>query len=98
MSEEYQISMSMNITVPSGVLVRELDAESVLLNLNSEQYFGLDDVGTSILNALNQCHSIQDAFEKVLEEYDVDPDTLKRDMTDLIRKLLKQGLLETVNE
>jgi hypothetical protein len=35
--------------VPSPeVLVQELEGEAVLLNLASERYFGLDDVGTRI--------------------------------------------------
>jgi len=33
-------------TVPTNVLIRFLDQESVLLNLNTEKYFGLDSVGT----------------------------------------------------
>ena len=46
-------------TVPGHVLVRHLDGESVLLNLDTEKYFGLDAMGsrmfvlatTSILKA-----------------------------------------------
>ena len=33
------------VHVPERVLVRKLDRESVLLNLDSETYFGLDAVG-----------------------------------------------------
>jgi len=40
------INFSDKITVPDTVLFRELDGESVLLNLKTESYLGLDDVGT----------------------------------------------------
>ena len=42
------VSMN-NVTVPNGILVRELVGESVLLNLNSESYFGIDEVKASII-------------------------------------------------
>ena len=35
-------------TMPAHVLVRFLDRECVLLNLETEQYFGLDETGTRI--------------------------------------------------
>ena len=34
------------VRVPDDVLMRELDGESVLVHLDSEACFGLDDVGT----------------------------------------------------
>src|SRR5258706_624118 len=39
-------SMKARVTQPADVLVRELDGESVILNLDNEAYFGLDAVGT----------------------------------------------------
>jgi len=33
------------LAVPSHVLVRQVENESVLLNLTSERYFGLDELG-----------------------------------------------------
>ena len=57
------IDYSMKISVPSHVLVRVFENESVILNLNTESYHGLDDVGTRMWTALTRSASIQEAFE-----------------------------------
>jgi hypothetical protein len=40
------VSLADRVTVPAHVLVRFLDKESVLLNIETERYFGLDETGT----------------------------------------------------
>lgn len=74
--------------------MRELDGESVLLNLQSERYFGLDEVGTRMWVALSRSESIQTAYEDLLSEYDVDAKLLHQDLESLIDKLVEHGLVE----
>jgi len=81
------------ITVPDGVLVRELAGESVLLNLNSESYFGLDEVGTCMWAALATSPSIEIAFDTLLAEYEVEPERLRVDLHNFIQKLVELGLI-----
>jgi coenzyme PQQ synthesis protein D (PqqD) len=81
-------------TTPEGVLVRELEGESVLLNLHSESYFGLDAVGTRMWAALTESPSIAAAYEKLLEEYEVEPGNLRADLRAFIERLLEAGLIE----
>jgi len=89
-----QISFSDRVKVPEGVLISNLQDESVILNLDSERYFGLDDVGTRILTVLTKADSIQDAYESLLAEYDVDRAVLRQDLLALIESLLQQGLVQ----
>lgn len=77
---------------PSHVYVTEVDGQMVLLNLESEQYFGLDEVGTNIITRLT-AQSSETALTDLIEEYDVDPEVLRRDARDLVDKLLAEGLL-----
>ncbi|MGA7877557.1 MAG: PqqD family protein [Desulfoferrobacter sp.] len=88
------ISFMHRVTVPEDVLFRELDGEAVILNLESEQYFGLDEVGTGMWAELTHSDSIESAYQKLLEEYEVDGETLRRDLTDLIEKLSDKGLVK----
>ena len=81
------------ILVPDGVLVRELEGESVLLNLNSESYFGLNDVGTRMWAALAGTRSVQGAFEILRGEYEVEPEQLRADLAAFVEKLSELGLL-----
>ena len=87
------ISFSDRVRVPEDVLISNLQDEAVILNLNSERYFGLDNVGTRMLTVLSTSNSIEAAYELLLTEYDVDPHLLRRDLMSLIENLVEQGLL-----
>jgi hypothetical protein len=92
------ISFTHRLKLPDDVLISGLQSESVLLNLNSERYFGLDDVGTHILSVLTTSDSIDAAYTALQEEYEVEGEILRRDLISLIEELLKQGLIEIVPE
>ena len=92
------VSFNHRIVISPEVLISEVGSESVLLNLKSEQYFGLDEVGTRMWQALTSGESIQAAYDALMAEYDVEPDLLRRDMSDLIERLIDQGLVEIAGE
>ena len=87
------IAFTDRVAVPDGVLISHLQEESVILNLESERYFGLDDVGTRFLTVLTSSESIESAYETLRDEYDVDPHALRDDLRKLVEKLIDQGLL-----
>jgi hypothetical protein len=89
-----QISFSDRVRIPDDVLISRLQEESVILNLDSERYYGLDDVGTRILNVLTASDSIETAYKSLLAEYDVDGQVLRDDLVALVESLLKQGIIE----
>lgn len=80
--------------VPSHAMVRTVGGEAVLLNLDNEGYYGLDDVGRDFLDALTESPSVADARARLLERYDVAEPTLDNDLERLIEELLAHGLLE----
>ena len=86
------------LTAPEHVMFRELDGEAVLLNLNNEMYYGLDEVGTRMWTLLTTSESVQAAMDKLLEEFDVAAETLEQDLAKMIKELQANGLLETVDE
>lgn len=84
----------MRVFVPKHVLVRQIEGESVLLNLQSERYFGLDEVGSRMWASLTTADSIQASYETLLGEYEVDAEQLRRNLEELIEKLIENGLVE----
>ena len=90
---ETEISLSNTVSVPDGVMFRELDGEAVILNVNTEHYFGLDEVGTRIWMVLTTAESIQAGIETLLEEYDVERDRLENDIRELLAQLIEHGLI-----
>jgi hypothetical protein len=88
------VSFMDRVVVPSHVLVRFLDKESVLLNIDTERYFGLDETGTRMWQLVTAAPKIEVAYQQLLEEYDVQPELLRENLTDLVNRLLENGLLQ----
>jgi hypothetical protein len=65
------VSFSNRVVVPTQVLVRPLDGESVLLNLETEKYFGLEAMATRMWELLTQLPNIEAAFETLSDEFEV---------------------------
>ena len=82
------------VRAPENVMFRELEGESVILDLDSESYFGLDEIGTRMWLALNKSDSVEAAYEALLGEYDVDADELRGDLSELLERLVTAGLLK----
>jgi hypothetical protein len=79
---------------PDDVMLRELDGESVLLNLDNGRYYGLDEVGTRLYELLTTSASVEAALAAALAEYEVGEQTLRSDLSALIARLVDEGLLE----
>ncbi len=88
------ISFAHRLSIPDNVMFRELEGEAVILDLDSERYFGLDAVGTRMWHLLTSCESIDQAHGALLEEFEVDADTLKADIEELVEDLISKHLLE----
>lgn len=88
------ISFAQRAIVPADVMIREVSGESVFLKLDTESYFGLDDVGTQMWTALTESENIQKAYELLVNQYDVEPEILRQDLNRFIESLVSDGLLE----
>lgn len=90
------VSLMDRVIVPSHVLVRVLDKESVLLNIETERYFGLDETGTRMWQLVTAAPKVEVAYQQLLDEYDVEPELLRENLTDLLGRLVENGLLQVV--
>lgn len=80
------------------VLVQDLEGEAVLLNLANELYFGLDEVGYRMYTLITTSASLNDAYQALSEEYEVEPDQLQQDFDKLVGELVAAGLITRVDE
>lgn len=88
------VSFTDRVELPPHVLVRFLDKESVLLNLETERYFGLDETGTRMWQLVTAAPSIDAAYQDLQNEFDVESDLLRRHLTELVGRLVDHGLLQ----
>jgi hypothetical protein len=81
------------IHIPQTVLFRDLAGEAVLLHLDTGKYYGLDPVGARMWALLAQDGHMEQAYRALLDEYDVAPEQLERDLVAFVDKLAAQQLL-----
>lgn len=92
-----KFSFSDRVEVPKHVLVRFVEKETVLLNLDTESYYGLDDTGTRMWQVVTTAPSIEKAYEELLTEFDVEAELLRQHLSDLLGRLADLGLLRAHN-
>lgn len=88
------MDFSSKVVQSPETLINIIEGESVLLNLKNESYYGLDEVGTRMWELLTTSESIQAAFEKLLDEYEVDAETLRTDLEEMLDNLIDNGLVD----
>ena len=76
------------------VLFRDLSGEAVLLDLKSQRYFGLDEVGTRIWQLLNKDGCIETVVAAMCGEYEADEAELRQDLRSFLLDLAEAGLIE----
>jgi hypothetical protein len=81
-----------------GHLSCELDADTVILHLDSGLYYGLNEVGTTIWRLLQQPRRIHDLCDAIVAEYDVNRDTCERDLEAVLQRMREAGLVEVPRE
>ena len=79
--------------VHPSVITRELSGETVLLNLESGVYYGLDTVGTRVWQLLTQGRTIAGVCDTMIEEYDVAAQVLHADVMRLVGELHDRGIV-----
>ena len=88
------MNLDQKVTFAETVFAQEVDGEMVLLDMESENYFGLDEVGTAIWQAMQEHGNLQEAFDDLLKQYDVEAEVLEHDLADFVGKLVESGLVE----
>lgn len=83
-----------NLKIPDQVVTRQVGDETVLLNLESGTYFGLDPVGSRFLELLQTEGTLTAVIARMLEEFDVTEAQLEADLLRLADEMLASGLLE----
>ena len=89
-----RFALSSTVIKSDQVLSQEVSGETVLLDLSSEQYFGLDRVGTRFWQLLDGRRSLGEVIDSMLEEYDVSQEQLHSDVFALLEALQAAHLIE----
>mgnify|MGYP001555885497 FL=1 len=88
------MNLTDKVTIPEQVMARQVGEETVILDLVSGTYFGLDPVGARIWQLLDEGRTLAEVCASMLVEYEVSRDEIERDLTDLLAALVDKGLIK----
>jgi len=88
------IDLKARVRLAKDVLIQKVGDDAILLNLNTENYFALDEVGTRIIATLQESDSVTQAVRKLVGIYEVDESKLTSDAVRLVEECEQHGLLQ----
>lgn len=91
------ISQSSIIVAVQEQVSSNLAEESVILNLKSGIYYGLNAVGSWIWSRIQEPQSVSGLVEAIASEYDITPDRCQQDLFALLQDLFAAQLIEVQN-
>ena len=92
------VSMSSSVVATSEQGSSDLEGEAVILNLKSGAYYGLNAVGASIWNLLQEPRTVSEIRDTLLAEYEVEPEQCDRELFALLQQLETEELIEVRDE
>ncbi len=81
------------VALPEHVAMREFAEQTVLLNLQSGNYHGLNAVATRMLEAVQAARTPREAIAGLATDYDQPEAVIERDLTALLDGLTERGLV-----
>ena len=90
-------------TDASGPLVRpsprvtfqQIGDETVLLDLDTEQYYSLDGIGARVWQWIVEGLAPHEIESRLIDGYDATPETIRADLASLLRQLEGAGLIRS---
>ncbi len=87
--------LASKVKVPQHVVYRSFPSETVVLNLETGKYHGLNATAGQMLEALERAACVRDAAAALAEDYEQDQSVIERDLCELCQSLLERGLIQT---
>jgi hypothetical protein len=87
-------TLDARITIPQHVVFRSFVKETVVLNLDTGRYHGLNPVGGRMLEVLREKPLVRDAAAQLAGEYGQPADEIERDLLEFCDELASRGLVE----
>lgn len=82
------------VVVPGQVVWRNVNEETVILDLGAGMYFSLRGVGARIWELIQQPRTVADLCDTLVQEYEVSVEECERDLRGLFEDLAGRGLIE----
>ena len=87
------MNLSDKVSIPTHVMARTVGNETVILDLASGTYYGLDPVGARMWQLMADGQTLAAVCDMLLDEYEVTREALEGDILRLTEELRLKGLV-----
>jgi len=87
------IELGTTLSKSGRTLARELNGELVLIDVDTGQYYTLNEVGGRVWALCDGSTTVAQLVVALCEEFDAPPEVVKADVVELVADLAKEGLL-----
>jgi hypothetical protein len=94
--EKASIELQTRLKRTENILFSEIDQDKVMIDIERGTYFGLNPVAGDIWELLEKTHSAQELIAKLLESYEVAPETCKKETLQVLQRMSNLNLVEIV--
>jgi hypothetical protein len=85
--------LAASVSVPDHVVYREFAKETVLLNLDTGQYHGINPTGGTMLRSLERAPTVGEAAAELANHFGRSRDEMEHDVCAFCNDLLERGLV-----
>lgn len=86
------------LVAAKGQIAAKMNDETVILNSNSGVYYGLNSIGETIWNLIQQPKTFAEVRDAMLTKYEVSSEQCQSDLLSLLEQLQSEGLIQIINE
>jgi hypothetical protein len=89
-----KLSQGLRVQRSQQLLECRAGEEQLILNLRTEQYFGLNEQGAVIWRMTESPVEVQAVVEALLSEFEVGAEDCEKDLEEFVEEMIELGLLE----
>lgn len=82
------------VRIPERVVFRRFVRETVVLNIATGKYHGLNPIAGRMLETLQEVGHVGDSAKRLAVEFNVPLSEVQADLSDFCRDLINRGLIE----
>ena len=98
MSLDNTISKSSVIVASQDRLSSDMGNETILLDIKSGIYYGLNSVGARIWNFIQEPKKVVEIRDAIVAKYQIESNRCESDILTLLEELAAEGLIEVQDE
>lgn len=89
------ISLETKVTIPDTLFLQSVDDDTILLDINTQEYFSLNKVGTTIWDIMSKVNNLKEVKKEILKMYEVDEKQVESDILSFVEALDEKKLILT---